>query len=405
MRHPIHRRTLLRGALGLAGLSLSQRLSLGALISEDELADAGTLVILQLSGGNDGLSTVIPFADDAYAAARRSTRFAQDEVLGLDDYLGLHPELQHIRSEFESGRAAIVQGVGYSNPNRSHFKSMDIWHSASPDGRAVKSGWVGRLSEALSTTGYNPERVVHIGGSLPYSLHSKSSPAVSFVQPDNYRWVGNEPEMNDVADQLGSDSNSESSGGAIGHLRGVMRDAAASSRRIRSAAAQYETHVDYPGGELARSLRTAAALIKSELGCRVVSLEQTGFDTHQGQRVVHTRLMSQLDAALRAFQADLAGSAAGRKTVILAFSEFGRRIVENGSNGTDHGTAGPMFLLGPSVSGGLHGAHPSLTDRDGDDLIFHTDFRSVYATVIEKHFGVDSAGVLGGSYAQLPLLG
>ena len=391
---------LLGRAVGMAGLSLTSRLPF-RLFGRPKPSEEGTLVLLQLTGGNDGLSSLIPWADDAYAAARRSIRFTEEEVLRLDNYLGLHPNLEFMRSQYDEGRVAIVQGVGYPNPNRSHFKSMDIWHSASPNGRAVKSGWIGRLSEALSVGGYNPERVVHVGGSLPYSLYSNTSPAVSFVQPDNYRWIGNEPEMTDVADRVGH----EPGAGAIGHVRSVMRDAAASSRRIRTAATDYETEVRYPNSSLARSLQTAAALIKSELGCRVISLQQTGFDTHQGQRKTHSRLMADLDEALGAFQTDLAGSEAGRKTVTLAFSEFGRRVIENGSSGTDHGTAGPVFMLGNGVSGGLHAEHPSLTDRDGDDLIFTTDFRSVYATVIEDLFGVDSERVLGAKYEKLPLLG
>jgi len=399
MNPQLDRRMLLGRAAGLAGLSLTSSFPFD-LRPERKDSKPGTLVLLQLTGGNDGLSTVIPWADDIYAAARRSTRFTQEEVLALDDYLGLNAELGFMRDEYEAGRLGIVQGAGYPNPNRSHFKSMDIWHSASPSGRAVNSGWIGRLSEALSDGGYNPEGIVHIGGSLPYSLYSSSSPAVSFVQPDNYRWIGNEPEISSIADRVEPKAGT----GAVGHLRSVMRDAAASSRRIQAAAGDYETTVKYPGSSLARSLRSAAALIKSELGCRVISVQQTGYDTHQGQRSAHSRQMAELDAALRAFHADLAGTEAGRRTVSLAFSEFGRRVIENGSGGTDHGTAGPMFLLGPGVRGGLHGEHPSLTERDGDDLIFTTDFRSVYATVIEDLFGVGSERVLGAPYEKLPLL-
>ncbi|MFT5285199.1 MAG: hypothetical protein ACI8TQ_001361 [Planctomycetota bacterium] len=399
-----NRREFLGQTISLAGLSVIAQIPLSAMRNRGSGADAvkpDTLILLQLSGGNDGLSSVIPYADDAYASARKATRFTKDEVLSINDYVGLHPELQFMSDEYSEGRLSIVQGVGYPNPNRSHFKSMDIWHSASEDGRAVKSGWIGRVSEALMKAKVNSERVVHVGGSLPFSLHSNASPAVSFIEPESYRWLGNEAEMTDLAEEFGK----QAKGGALDHLRGVMRDASASSRRIRDAAAGYETTVEYPNGRLASSLRTAAALVKSDLGCRVISLEQGGYDTHQNQRGTHSRQMSDLDRGLKAFREDLGESDARGRTVIAIFSEFGRRVVENASGGTDHGTAGPMFVMGDGASGGLHGKHPSLVERDGDDLIFTTDFRSVYATLIEKLFSLDSIPVLGASYEQLNLLG
>jgi uncharacterized protein (DUF1501 family) len=402
MTVPIDRRRMLAGALGLATLALETPGRLGrlrALFAEEEAAGPNTLVLLQLSGGNDGLSTVIPFADDAYGRARRTLRFEREEVLAIDDRLGLHPELRHLRRELDEGRLAIVQGAGYPNPNRSHFKSMDIWHSASPDGRAAMSGWIGRLSERVFADGSNPERVVHVGEHPPWSLHSATHPAVAFVEAARYRWLANERELSELASRPSAPSGSP----ALDLLRGTMRDAAASSERVRAAMRGYEARADYPRGALADSLRAAAALIRSDLGCRVVSVEHTGYDTHQGQRPAHDRLMAELDGALGAFRADLAGAEAGHRTVVVTFSEFGRRIVENASGGTDHGTAAPMFVLGESVRGGLIGEHPSLTERDGEDLVFTTDFRSVYAALIEELFDVDPADVLGASYPRLPL--
>ena len=402
MMNDCNRRTFIERALGLASLSLTSPVLLGGRCAAQatrptEAVEA--MVLLQLSGGNDGLSTVIPYADDGYASARHATRFKPNEVLPIDNYVGLHPELKFLRSEYEEGRLSIVQGVGYPNPNRSHFKSMDIWHSASKDGRAVKSGWVGRLSEVLAGTSVNTERIIHIGGSLPFSLYSNSSPAVSFVQPGAYRWLKNESEMVELSKGFERRPN----GAALGHLRTVMRDAAESSFRIREATSKYESTTEYPNGSLASSLRTAAALLKSDLGCRVVSLEHDGYDTHQNQRGTHTRQMAELDQALKAFRQDLGDSNARRRTAIVIFSEFGRRVVENASLGTDHGTAAPVFLIGDGVAGGLQGQHPSLVDRDGDDLIFTTDFRSIYATVIEAIFKVDPTIVLGTEFERLPL--
>ena len=189
------------------------------------------------------------------------------------------------------------------------------------------------------------------------------------------------------------------------HLGSVMRDASRSSVVIREAVKAHRSPVEYPRGPFGDRLRTVGALVKGEIGCRVVSVEHTGYDTHVTQRGQHDKLMSELDRGLEALTGDLASSAAGKRTVVVVYSEFGRRVKENGSRGTDHGTAGPMFVLGARVNGGLHGAHPSLDELDSGDLVHTTDFRSVYASVIEGVFGADSESVLGKRYPSLPLLG
>jgi uncharacterized protein (DUF1501 family) len=241
-------------------------------------------------------------------------------------------------------------------------------------------------------------RVVHAGGMPPYALHSRTHPAISFTVPAGYRWA---KEPGSLAD--GKDPERRSKDDALGFLRGVMRDAQSSSEAVRQAAARYRPRVAYPDDPFADSLRALAALINSDVGGRVLSTSLGGFDTHNSEKNRHDTLMRRFDAGLGAFLDDLQSSEAGRNTVVMVFSEFGRRVAENGSRGTDHGTAGPMFVAGAKVKGGLHGAHPSLTKLDKGDLIFHTDFRSVYGAVIEECFGIPHERALGKRYQTAKL--
>ncbi|MCZ6598631.1 MAG: DUF1501 domain-containing protein [Planctomycetota bacterium] len=409
------RRLLLRGlsmigGLGGAGL-LARSTHARSLANLAQPAlwpnEAGrTLVLLQLSGGNDGLSTVIPHGDDRYHRSRNATRHEASEVLRIDGYRGLHPNLERMRVWYDEGRLAIIEGCGYVRPSRSHFKSLEIWHTARAAGRNSGDGWVGRLCESAFAEDFDAKRVVHVGGTVPYSLHSAGHPASSFVIPEGYRWVGNESDIDSFSEAKREEDGKgkRRKNASLDHLRSVMNDARASSAAIRTAAARYRPTVEYPNDPFAEDLRTCAALIDSDIGTRILSLELRGFDTHSGQKGVHDNLMRRLDEGLSAFLADLEASQAGRRTIVMAFSEFGRRVTENASRGTDHGTAGPMFVAGHDVRGGLYGRHPSLQGLDGQDLVFTTDFRTVYATLIEACFGVKHDLVLGARYPTLNLV-
>ncbi len=356
--------------------------------------DGRTLVLVQLSGGNDGLSTVVPYANDEYRRVRDSIRLNADQVLALDDERGLHGELKGLKSMYDAGRLAIVEGAGYPNPIRSHFKSYDVWHTAHARGRAVGEGWVPRLVREAFPKEAAPERMVHIGKQVPYSLHSPTSAPVAFEIPESYRWFGQTPEASDAAP--------ESTGNpALDRLRGVQADANASSRRIRDAARSYRTAADYPNSAFGRALRVAASLIDARIGGRVISVDLNGFDTHRDQRRQHDQLMRTLDEGLAVFCGDLRGRTAGDECMVVVFSEFGRRVAENGSRGTDHGTAGPMFVMGAPVKGGLYGEAPRLDRLKDGDLVHTTDFRSVYATVAQRWFGADAEAVLGAKYPLL----
>jgi len=390
------RRNLLRAAAGAAALPLLPSLGRASRVAKDP---GRVLVLVQLGGGNDGLSMVVPHGDDAYHAARKATRIGADEVLKLDDRVGLNPNLKGLRSRFDDGELAIVQGCGYPRPNRSHFKSMEIWHAADHRGRAAGEGWIGRAFDAAFAES-RAGRLVHVGGTTPFSLYSPLHGAASFLVPEGYRWVEGE----DALASYGRKVDGKDASDRLKFLRGVMSDARDSSRAVRDAAANYRPSVRYPDDAFAFDLMAAAAVIHGGFGTRVVSTSLTGFDTHSGQRGTHDELMRRLDEGLSAFLADLSSSELGRDVVVLAFSEFGRRVAENGSAGTDHGTAGPMLVAGAGVKGGLFGEHPSLTELDKGDLIHTTDFRSVYGAMVEGCFGVRASDVLGAEYPRLALI-
>lgn len=395
------RRSFLRAAAGVGALTFTSRLgrSTSLALGPNMAKGTGNLILLQLSGGNDGLSTVVPYGDDAYQAARPELRMGKDSVLPLDDYRGLNPELKAMREAFESGELAIIEGCGYPDPNRSHFKSMEIWHAADARGRAAGDGWIGRLSDSTWKKETAVNRVINVGSEQPDSLVSKTHPSASFEIPEGYRWIENEGSLAGYEDEAGDQGEAK---GALGELRRMLGNARDSSKAVRAAVGGYRTKVRYPDTDLGVAARSAAALLAGGIGTRVVSLTMGGFDTHNDEAARHGRQMRDLDAALGALRKDLAGSEAGKQTAVLIFSEFGRRVAENGSGGTDHGTAGPMFVMGSAVKGGLFGKHSSLTKLDEGDLIHTTDFRAVYGEVAAGLFGV-KRDFLGRDYGRMEL--
>lgn len=362
------------------------------------------LVLVQLTGGNDGLNTVIPWSSPVYYKKRPNLAIEEAAVLKLDDSVGLHPNLKQLEGLFQAGGLAVIQGAGYPGPIRSHFRSLDVWHTGRRKGRLSGRGWVSRACDEAYPNESNSERVVHVGARVPYSLRSANRPPVTLSSRNRYRLVANasskvvlrkQSVMQSVETGLRAER--------VARLRSVMRDADRSSERIMNALSSYEPSVNYPSGTFADSLGVIAATLSAGLGARVLSVELEGFDTHGGQRRRHDPLLRVLDRGLGAFHRDLAARGLLDEVVILVFSEFGRRVKENASQGTDHGTAGPMFVLGGGVRGGLHGQAPALTDLEEFDLEFTTDFRSVYSSVIERCFNVTGMSVLGARYPELGL--
>ena len=399
------RRSVLTGGLAaIGGLTVfGNRAAAAANFLSGPAQDGGEpmLVVIQLAGGNDGLSTIVPYVEDDYHAARTTTRVHAKDVLKIDDYRGFNPLLSGLRSIWERGELAIVEGVGYEHPNRSHFSSFDIWHAASDRGTAGGYGWLARLGAKLQKGDAGDANLaVHVGDRLPYSLYMPEAPGVCFRDPGQYQWDRNGQNICEAVDGAGM-------GGAdasrMGRVRSTFLKARDSSAVIRDAVDGYKPRVEYPDNSLGSSLAIVAALANGGVGARILSVELDGFDTHSGQRARHDELLRTLDSGLTAFLEDLRGTPAGARTTVLVFSEFGRRVAENASIGTDHGTAGPLFVAGPAVKGGLYGKHPSLQDLDDGDLKFTNDFRGVYSTLIQDWFHQDAEALLGASYSTLPL--
>ena len=398
--------------------------------------DSTILVVLQLAGGNDGLNTVIPFADDAYRRARPTLGFAPDKVLKLNDQLGLNPALGPLHALYDEGHLGIVQGVGYPNPNRSHFRSTEIWQTASDANENRAYGWLGNYFDSCCQ-GADPTVGVAIGGTSPQAFASKTPTGVCFARPEQYRWVNyektngkmgaseyffrqlNQPEdvSADIASMFTGGAET-TGGGSVEAIGGAVRDggnpldflertaldAQVSSDRVLAIARKTKPLVKYPGGRLSESLSLVGRMIAGGLPTRVYYVSLGGFDTHQNQLPAHERLMTELGAALGAFAADLKAQGNFERVMTMTFSEFGRRVEQNASGGTDHGAAAPMFVLGGRTKPGLHGKSPSLTQLFQGDLVHTVDFRSVYAGVLEEWLGVPSQPVLGRKFNPLALV-
>lgn len=368
---------------------------LGAALNGQPRTSDRTLVVIELRGGNDALSTIVPYGDDQYYKLRKGTAWNPASLTKIDEYRGFHRDLAGMAKRYAEGQVAIFQGIGYPDGNKSHFKSREIWHTADLRGRSGNHGWLGRLCETRFPNSTLPELSIHIGPREPYSLQSVSHPPVIFRSPDTYRWLGDE-------DAHGSLEAKEANRGrtTLDRLRQVMTSAQSSSGRILDVLRRYETPVKYPKHESSETMRAAAALIHEQIGSRVISATFKGFDTHADQKFDHSNALGIVDKALESFLADLERSEAGRNTLVIITSEFGRRAKENGSRGTDHGKAGVAFALGHPVRGGLFGEYPSLTELDGGDLAYTLDFRRLYASALEW-MGADSTTVLGEKYEPL----
>jgi uncharacterized protein (DUF1501 family) len=365
-----------------------------------------TLVVVQMAGGNDGLNTLVPYRDDAYRKARPTLGLPESELLPLDDRFALHHALAPLRGAWDGGELAIVQGVGYPHPSLSHFQAMDVWHAADPS-LGHRGGWLAKLVEGAVDSGGHPFSGIGIGPSLPPSLCCPKVPPPVVDDPRNYQLLGDpaypqaaaarEQAVLDLYDAYGD-------AGPYGDLFvATARNARDSYTRLQHATAAEPPSAGYPATTFGRGLQLVARTITEDLGVRVAYVPYGGFDTHARQAREHARLLGGLAEGLSAFRRDLAAHGRADDVLIVTWSEFGRRVAENASGGTDHGTAGLMFLLGP-VRGGLHGDPPPLTDLDRGNLHYTVDFRNVYATLLEGWLGAPSEGALGGHFDGLPLL-
>ncbi len=362
------------------------------------------LVVLQLTGGNDGLNTIVPYADDVYARNRFALRLSANEVLKIDNYLGFHPRLGGVARLYEQGRVGIVQGVGYPNPNRSHFESMDIWHTAHAEAAPQPTGWLGRMLDARVPSNHQAPWALHLGRETqPLALAGRRVRVPSMNSPEAFRL-----RMDRDADALAtverlSRAPREESSDLLAFLDRSTNTAITSSRQVQTALSRDGSTATYPGGRLASRLRTMAQLIDADLGTRVFYVTLDGFDTHADQADAHAGLMNELGGCLEAFMTDLDARGHAERVCVAVFSEFGRRVRENASRGTDHGAAAPMLLVGGAVQSGLLGRYPSLTDLDDGDLKHTVDFRGVYATLLEDWLDCPADQVLAGRFDKLEL--
>jgi len=368
--------------------------------------DKRVLVLIQLAGGNDGLNTLIPIGDPAYEKARPGIGIPKGQALRLNDQFGLHPSLAGLRELYDEGKLAVVQGVGYPNPDRSHFRSMDIWQSALPLNENPRDGWLGRALEWQFDRQPGLAEGLSLGtDKLPLAFVSTRVNVPTLRRLEDFQLV----------DGQGSATNREltrttlkqlatqpaSAGGELDFLRRTTTTALTSAERLKSLSSTYRTTVNYPSTGLASRLKLIAQMLTADLPARVFVVSLDGFDTHSQQQPGHAALMAELSGAIRSFEQDLVDHKLSDRVLLATYSEFGRRVAENGSLGTDHGAASMLFALTPTGKAGLHGTSPSLTDLTDGDLKFTVDFRSVYATMLDHWLEIPSQQILGGEFSPL----
>lgn len=377
------------------------------------------LVVVELGGGNDGLNTVIPYGDAAYYNARPTIGIRDSQVIPWDtaNGIGLNPEMRDFKTLVDEGLAAAIQGVGYPNPNRSHFSSMDIWHTGDPQG-GKGLGWIGRsLDEQRASQKGQIEATacICLGQSAPMAAQGRHVKPISFENANLFRWVGADlhpalarqyHQFNragdvapDAASKIVAQANAATAAasGDSNQASFLMRtalDAQIASDKVRAAVSKGTT-TRFPESKLGKQLEMVSAMIRAELPTRVYYVNMGGFDTHSNQVFGHGRNLRDFSQAMLAFYRELQAIGQQDRVVTMAFSEFGRRVQQNASNGTDHGTAAPLYLFGTSIRSGLLGTHPSLTNLDKGDLIYNIDFRSIYAGLLENWMKIDSEKVLG----------
>ena len=368
------------------------------------------LVVLQLSGGNDGMNTVVPHGDPLYYDNRPSVRVPEGQALDIDGYIGLNPNMGPMKRLYDEGKLAIIQGVGYANPNRSHFRSMDIWHTCEPDKQGTE-GWLGRAIRELDPTKENVLTGVNFGRGLPRALAAPGVPVASVGNLATYgvlTGIDAEDQRVDALDvfsKIYSPTIGRSS--VVDYLSQTGMDALKGADILSTAPEAYSSTVEYGGDVVAQYMKNIAQVHLAGFGTRILytTAPYNSFDTHAGELAAHAKLWSDTSNAVADFYDDLKEHDASDNVVLLVFTEFGRRVHDNGS-GTDHGSGGVAFVVGDAVKGGLYGEYPSLEEGKllEGDLRFNTDFRSIYSDLLEGHLGVDAQPLVNGTFEKFNLV-
>jgi uncharacterized protein (DUF1501 family) len=351
--------------------------------------DDRALVVVQLDGGNDALNTAVPYADPNYEKLRPRLRIGKNQLIRISDAIGLHPSLKPLHPLLHAGQLTVIPGVGYPNPNRSHFESMAIWHTARLDPDERKGyGWIGRALDPRRETAYS------IGAAIPLVLRGRRSSAVAINKVEEALLADPVSAMQAVGAATGDD--------LLAFVRRQAVEAHDAADKLAKMA-KFDDKTPYPSTGLAERLKTVARLMKSDIRSRVFYTVQSGYDTHAGQSQTHANLLAEFAGAVAAFFKDLETAKLSERVTLLAFSEFGRTVKENASTGTDHGTAGVVFLAGPKVTGGIAGSLPSLTTLVEGEPKMTTDFRQVYATVLTDWLRTSADRILGGQFQPMGL--
>ena len=365
---------------------------------------APTLVVLQLTGGNDYFNTVIPYTDGNYYDARRTLQIPEERVLKLDDELGFHPAMGPMKDMYEGGRMSIIHGVGYPNGQRSHFRSMDIWHTCEPE-KVGTEGWLGRALREIDPAGENPVTGVNIGQALPRAMVVQGVSVASVADVSNYGLLTSVEEQQQRDKMLERFANmygpAVGTGPVMDYLGQTGRDALKGAEILKAAPDNYSSTVEYASSPIADKLRDIAMIHTADLGTRIFYCDHGSFDTHAAQAGTHAKLWQETSEAIADFWDDLREHDADDNVVMLLFSEFGRRVRDNGS-GTDHGAAGVAFALGPNVKGGMYSTYPETRPEalEQGDLVFNQDYRGVYSTILEDWLNLDPMPIVDGNFEQ-----
>ena len=362
------------------------------------------LVVVQLTGGNDSMNTVIPYDDPLYYDYRPNMGIPQDQALPIDARLAFHPAMQPLKDLYDQGKVAVLNGIGYPHPNRSHFRSMDIWHTAEPD-KVGSEGWLGRVIRDLDPRGENVLTGINFGRGLPRSMLAPGVPVTSVASLESYgvlNGISDDAERLEALDMFAQMySPALGRGSVMDHLERIGTDALKGADILRTAPAKYQSTIEYADARVARDLQSVATVLLADLGARIFYTQHSGYDTHINMLQSHATLWANVSRAITDFYLDLREHEASNNVLIFLFSEFGRRARENGA-GTDHGSGGVAMLIGDPVKGGIYGEHSSLKFGDllEGDLHFNLDFRGVYGTIAEKWLGLDAGPIIGGSFEQ-----
>lgn len=349
------------------------------------------LILVELKGGNDGLNTVVPYADSTYYSLRPRIAIARDQVLQLDDRSGLHPSLQPLMALWGNRELAVVQSIGYPSANLSHFRSIEIWDTASKSSEYLSDGWLARaFADSPVPKAYAADGII-VGSSEMGPLAGGGTRALALTNTEQFLRQAK------LAVTMGSSRNA-----ALNHLLKVEQDVAQAASKLNAG---YTFRAEFPNHQLGNAFKTAAQVIASKAGVAVVKVSHNGFDTHSGQQNVHARLLKELAEGMTAMRAAMQELGRWDTTLMMTYAEFGRRPQENQSAGTDHGTANAHFVLGGRVKGGLYGLPPALTRLDGNgNLPFAVDFRDLYATALDRWWGINSSAALNGKFTPIDIL-